>query len=146
MTALARLLVTFLAALTVGAVPASATPRHTEILPAGVREIDVHRSHASRRVTDPTRVLTIVRWFDALRIAPSTIYYCPMIRYTAPTTFDFRAGDGTLLAHARTPGMAACGGSIDVNIRGRARRPLLVGRFLVRVERLLGMRLVPVYR
>jgi hypothetical protein len=140
MATLARLVLSLAAALALVGHPATR-------LPPGVRTIDVHSSDGgSRSVTDPAKVATIVRWFDALRVAPRAIYYCPMIRYKPPTTFAFRASSGALLASARTPGTAACGGSIDFTIRGRARRPVLVGDFLVRVGRLLGLRLVPVAR
>ncbi len=147
MGALARLLLSFVAALTVGIAATSSAHRHTEILPAGIREVDVRSSRGiSRRVTDPARVTTIVRWFDALPMAPAAPYYCPMIRYAPPTAFEFRGVRGALLARARTPGAAACGGSLDFSIRRRAQKPLLVGHFLVRVGRLLGIRLVPIYR
>jgi hypothetical protein len=143
----ARLLLAFVAALMIGVPSTSAAHRHRQALPAGIREIDVHSSRGiSRRVTDPARVAKIVGWFDALPIAPSTHYYCPLIRYRPPTTFDFRAASGAVLAHAFTPGTAACGGSIDFTIRGRPQKPLLLDHFLVRVGRMLGMRLVPVYR
>jgi hypothetical protein len=147
MAALARILLVLTAALLLEVAPTSAAQRHAEVLPAGVREVDVHSSRdISRHVTDPGTVAKIVRWFDALPIAPSTHYYCPFIRYRPPTTFYFRAGSGALVAHARTPGAAACGGSFDFSVRGRVQKPLLVGNFLVRVGRLLGLRLVPVVR
>jgi hypothetical protein len=140
MATLARLVLSLAAALALVGHPATR-------LPPGVREIDVHSSRGiSRHVTDPEKVAKIVLWFDALPNASRAIYYCPMIRYTPPTTFAFRSATGALLARARTPGMAACGASIDLTVLGHARRPLTVGHFLVRVGRLLGMRLVPVVR
>lgn len=150
MARLARFLLTLLAALMLGAAPAiarQAATRHRELLPPGVREIDVRSSRGVvRRVADQAMVTEIVRWFDALPIAPSTQYYCPMIRYLAPTTFRFRSASGTLVAFAQTPGTAACGGSFDLTIRGRVQKPVLVGHFLVKVGRLLGLRLVTIYR
>jgi hypothetical protein len=147
MSALVRLLLTFVAVLTIGVPSTSAAHRHAQALPPGIREIDVDSSRAiSRHVTDPARVAKIVAWFDALPIAPSTHYYCPFIRYRPPTTFDFRAGGGAVLAHAFTPGTAACGGSIDFTIRDRPQRPLLLDHFLVRVGHMLRMRVEPVYR
>ena len=139
MATLARLVLSLTAALALVGHPATR-------LPAGVRTIDVHSSSrdVSRRVADPVKVAKIVRWFDALPTAPrGVVYSCPLIRYRPPTTFAFRAGNGALLAHARAPGRAACGFSIDYRVRGRARRPLLTRLFLVRVGRLLGLRLVP---
>ncbi len=147
MAASTRLLLVLTAALILGVAPTSAARRHAEVLPTGVREVDVHSSRGStRRVTDPARVAVIVRWFDALRVAPSTHYYCPLIRYRPPTTFGFRSAGRALLAWARTPGTAACGASFDYTVRGRPQKPLLVGHFLVRVGRLLRMRLVPLVR
>jgi hypothetical protein len=137
MATLARLLLSLVAALALAGHPATR-------IPAGVRSIDVHSSRGiSRRVTDPQKVAKIVRWFDALPVAPRAIYYCPMIRYRPPATLDFRTAGGAVLVHARAPGSAACGGSIDFSVRGRPHRPVLAGHFLVRVGRLLGLRLVP---
>jgi hypothetical protein len=139
MATLARLVLSLAAALALVGHPATR-------IPAGVRSIDVHSARGvSRQVTDPLKVAKIVRWFDALPVAPDTIYYCPYIRYKPPTTFQFRGAGGTVLARAQTPGHAACGGSLDYSVRGRERKPVLAERFLVRVGRLLGvgMRLVP---
>ena len=151
MTTLTRFLVTVVAALMLGATTLAtagrASGRHTEMLPPGITKVDVRSSNGvSRHVTDLARVAKIVRWFDALPIAPSAHYYCPMIRYRPPTTFAFRAASGARLAFARTPGTAACGGSFDLTIQGHVRKPVLVGHFLVRVGRLLGMHLIPNYR
>jgi hypothetical protein len=141
MATLARLVLSLTAALALVGHPATR-------IPAGVRTIAVHSSRGvSRRVTDPQKVAKIVRWFDALPKAPrGVVYACPLMRYERPTTFDFRGAGGASLTRARTPGAAACGLSIDFTVRGHARRPVLVGRFLGRVGRLLGMRLVPVPR
>jgi hypothetical protein len=142
MATLAHLVLSLAAALALSGHPATAGTR----LPVGVREVDVDSRSALVRVTDGAKVARIIHWFDELRIAPSTPYFCPLIRYKRPTTFDFRSASGLLLAHARIPGRAACGGSIDFNVRGRAQKPLLLGHFLGRVGRLLGIRLVSVYR
>ena len=141
MATLARLVLALTAALALVGHPAT----H---IPAGVRTIVVHSSSRgiSRRVTDPAKVAKIVRWFDALPKAPRGVYYCPLIRYRPPTTFEFRGADGALLTRARTPGSAACGFSIDYSVGGLKQKPLLAERFLVKVGRLLGLRLVPVGR
>jgi len=140
MATLARLVLSLAAALALVGHPATR-------IPPGVREIDIHSSPGvSRRVTDPEKVARIVRGFDALRTAPRRIYYCPLIRHRPPTSFLFRSASGAVLLRARTPGRAACGSSFDYSVRGRAQTPVLEGRFLVRVGRLLGMRLVPPYR
>jgi hypothetical protein len=142
MATLARLVLSLMAALALVGHPANR-------IPAGVRSIDVHSARGvSRQVRDPAKVAKIVRWFEALPVAPRRMYYCPFIRYKPPTTFTFRGAGGAVLARAQTPGHASCGGSLDYSVRGRARKPVLVERFLIRVGRLLGvgMRLVPVAR
>ena len=117
-------------------------------IPAGVRSIDVHVARGpSRHVIAPAKVAKIRRWFDALPTAPRVgIYHCPLIRYRPPITFEFRSFSGAILARARTPGHAACGFSFDYRVLGAPQKPVLARRFLVRVERLLGVRLVPRYR
>jgi hypothetical protein len=139
MAALARIVLSLAAALALVGHPATR-------IPSGVRTIDVRSPSGLVRVTDSAKVVRIVRWFDALPVAPHRIYYCPFIRYKRPTTLAFRNADGARLARARTPGSAACGSSFDYSIRGRAQKPVLAGRFLARVGHLLGMRLVPVAR
>jgi hypothetical protein len=145
MATLARLVLSLAAALALVGHPASHSATR---IPAGVRTIDVHSSRGVlRRVTDPLKVAQIVRWFDALPKAPNVILYCPFIRYRPPTTFTFRSASGAALARARTPGHAACGASFDLRVGGQAQKPVLAGgRFLSRVGRLLGMRLVPIVR
>jgi hypothetical protein len=135
MATLAHLVLSLAAALALVGHPATR-------IPAGVRSIEVHRSHTrSRLVTDPAKVATIVRWFDALPTAPRLgIYHCPLIRYRPPLSLDFRGADGIVLAHARAPGHAACGFSFDYSVLGSRQRPVLARRFLVRVGRLLGLR------
>ena len=139
MAALIRLLLSLAAAFSLAG--------HPGRIPRDVRRIDVHRPHGvSRQVTDPAKVAQIVRWFDALPTAPRGVYYCPLIRYRPPTTLEFRNGHGVVLTRARTPGSAACGFSFDYSVGGRAQKPVLARRFLLRVGRLLRMRLVPVAR
>jgi hypothetical protein len=140
MATLARLVLSLAAAFAFVGHPATR-------IPAGVREVDVHSPPGvSRRVTEPRKVAQIVRGFDELRKAPHRVYYCPMIPYRPPTTFVFRGAGGVVLARARTPGHAACGGSFDYSVLGRPQKPVLAGHFLVRVGRLLGMRLTSRYR
>ncbi|HEX3237883.1 MAG TPA: hypothetical protein VHQ99_05680 [Gaiellaceae bacterium] len=141
MATLAHLVLSLAAALALVGHPATR-------IPAGVRSIDVHVSRGpSREVTDRAKVAKIVRWFDALPTAPRVgIYHCPLIRSRPPVTLHFRAANGIVLAHARTPGHAACGFSFDYSVLGSRQKPVLARRFLVRVGRLLGMRLVPHHR
>jgi hypothetical protein len=140
MATLARLVLSLAAALALVGHPATR-------IPAGVRTIDIHRApHISRHVTDPLKVAQIVRWFDALPKAPRVILYCPVIRYRPPTTLVFRGASGEVLARARTPGHAGCGSSFDFSVLGTPQKPVVSGRFLVRVGRLLHLRLAPVAR
>jgi hypothetical protein len=136
MASLARLLLSLAAAL--------ALVGHSgHRIPTGVRAIDVHRAHGiTRQVTDPVEVAQIVRWFDALPVAPHRIYYCPLMRYRPPTTLEFLSVSGAVLVRARTPGSAACGFSFDYSVRGRAQKPVLARHFLLRVQRLLGVKLL----
>jgi hypothetical protein len=138
MATLAHLVLSLAAALALVGHPATR-------IPAGVRSIDVHVARGpSRQVIDPAKVAKIRGWFDALPTAPRAgIYYCPLIRYRPPVIFEFRSTDGAVLARARTPGHAACGLSFDYRVLGSPQKPVLARRFLVRVERLLGVRLVP---
>jgi hypothetical protein len=138
MATLAHLVLSLAAALALVGHPATRVP-------AGVRTIDVQRSHGpTREVTDPAKVAKIVRWFDALPSAPrGEIYHCPLIRYRPPVRLDFRSAGGTVLARARTPGRAACGFSFDFSVLGTPQQPVLARHFLVRVGRLLGLRLGP---
>lgn len=141
MATLAHLVLSLAAALALVGNPAAR-------IPAGVQTIDVHRAHGpSRHVTDPEKVTKIVRWFDALPTAPRLgIYHCPLIRYRPPLTLDFRSTNGTVLAHARAPGHAACGFSFDYSVLGSRQRPVLARRFLVRIGRLLDLRPAARYR
>jgi hypothetical protein len=121
----------------------------SEAVPAGVREVDVGSRAVSHGVTRPTRVAEIVRWFDALPIVqPGAAFSCPMLVYGPVVTLDFRGGSGALEAQARMPMRLHDGSllstpctSIQFSVGGREQTPLVGGRFLVRVERLLGIRL-----
>ena len=68
--------------------------------------------------------------------------FCP-IPYRPPTTLEFRNGNGTVIARARTPGSEACGFSFDFSVLGSAQKPVLARRFLLRVRCLFHVRLVP---
>lgn len=117
-----------------------------ERVPAAVRQVVLSKPGGTRRVTAPAEVRRIVRWFDALpAVQPSVgVFACPAIYPGRPSvTVEFRGSGGALLARARTPGLEMCGFSIDVRIRGRRQPPLALGTFLERVQRLVGMRLLP---
>lgn len=116
-----------------------------ERVPDGVREIDVD----AHRVTSPARVAKIARWFDALPIVqPDAAFSCPALVYGPVVRLAFRTAAGALLAGARMPLRLMTGSllstpcsSIRFRIGGHEEPALVGGRFLLRVERLLGVRL-----
>ena len=119
-----------------------------EVLPAGVREIDIRDRLVARRVVEQAKVGRIVRWFDALNVLqPGTEgVECPLIE-ASKVTFLFRSASGVKLARAVVPSRSAGGcNPISFTIRGHVQRPLIdaaFGRhaFINRVQRLLGLRL-----
>ena len=117
-----------------------------EVVPAGVREIDIRDRHVRRNVTKPGRIARIVRWFDALNVVPGPIVSCVDASATR-VTFVFRSAQGAALAGAVAGGSPATGCSpIEFTIGGKRQIPLVdssFGRdtFLNRVQRLLGVRL-----
>lgn len=111
-----------------------------EKVPPGVREIDIHASHFSARVTKPVKAQNIVRWFDALGIVQGgPPVYCPNLRGTR-VTLDFRSASRALLAQAvlSTAISTECD-PIQFSIHSRAQTPLVGGRFWNRVKRLVGI-------
>jgi hypothetical protein len=117
-----------------------------EFVPAGAKEIDV----GTHRVTDPANVAKVVRWFDALPIVqPGIAYHCPALVAGPKIRLDFRGANG-LLARA-TYGADTMNHSlvsepctpISFSTQGQVKFPPLVGGdFLLRVQRLLGLRLL----
>lgn len=117
-----------------------------EVVPDGVREIDIRDENLARRVTDPAKIARIVRRFDALNVAPPGVHVECMMIVASRARFVFRSADGTRLATALVPSRPAdaCS-SIAFSIRGRTQAPLVdavFGRraFVNRVQRLLGLR------
>lgn len=116
-----------------------------EVVPAGVRELDIRDRHVRRNVTKPANVVRIVRWFDALNVVPGTIVSCVAASATR-VTFVFRSAHGAALAGAVAGGSPANGCSpVEFTIGGKRQIPLVdssFGRdtFLNRVQRLLGLR------
>jgi hypothetical protein len=139
----ARLVLSLTAALVLVGHPASRVP-------AGVGTIDVHSPRgSSRRVTDPDKVAKIVGWIDRLKKVPPGEYACPaMVVHPRHMTLDFRDAAGRQLARAtyrfefgdRTLTSGPCN-PIVLTVRGHSERALLGAHFLVRVQRLLGIRL-----
>jgi len=147
MAALARLLLTFVAALTLAASAPPAGIGAGERVPARVAAVDVRSSRgASRHVTDPVKVVKLVRWFDALpRLRPGDLRYCPMIRLGGPiVSFAFRHPSGHVVARGKVVdafrGLSGPCNPIVFRIRGHRETLLLGGRFLLRVQRLLDVR------
>ncbi len=120
-----------------------------EVVPAGVRGIDIRNGRLRRRVTDPARLTRIVRWFDALNVVqPGTnVVGCPLI-LASRVTFVFRSAGGAELASAVAPSAPASGCyPIEFTIGRKRQTPLIdstsrKGAFVYRVQRLLGVRFI----
>lgn len=117
-----------------------------EVVPATVREVDVHGGGVARRVTDPAQVRRIVRWFDALHVVqPGPAVNCPL-ELAARIRLGFRSAGGTKLAGAVLPSQPATNcNSIRFTSRGAEQTPLIdatwgTNGFAGRVQRLLGVR------
>ena len=118
-----------------------------EVVPAAVREIDIHDGASRRRVVSAAKVGRIVRWFEALDVVqPGPVVECPLL-LASRATFVFRSASGARLATAIVPSRPAnlCD-AIQFSIRGRRQKPLVDGAagrdaFINRVQRLLGLRL-----
>jgi hypothetical protein len=114
-----------------------------EKVPAGVREIDIHSPHFSRRVTQTAKVQTIVHWFDALGIVQGgqRMYGCPAIIGGSTVVLDFRSASRALLAQARLNprSMSTECNPIEFSIHGHRQTPLVGLTFWNRVKRLIGI-------
>jgi hypothetical protein len=119
-----------------------------EVVPVGVREIDITGGGVSRHVDRPARVRRIVRWFDALNIVQpgQPAVSCPLI-LASQVKVSFRSRSGAQLARALVPSSPANGcNPIRFFIGGEGQTPLIDGTpgrgkaFVRRVERLLGVR------
>jgi hypothetical protein len=120
-----------------------------EVVPAGVREIDIRDEAVTRRVTDRAKVRRIVRWFNALHVAPPGVHVICGALVASKARFVFRSASGAKLATAIGPSRPGDGcDPILFSIRGH-RQPALVdgtfGRraFVNRVQRLLDVRFPP---
>lgn len=123
----------------------------TERVPAATREIVLHAPKGSAKVTDPTEVDRIIRWFDALPVSPPGIAVpCPL-GPGADITLSFRGGSGAWLAQAKLPPtLASICDSIAFSIGGREQKPLIDradrASLVRRLQDLLGIQLVEIYR
>ncbi|MGH3009576.1 MAG: hypothetical protein ACRDLM_09280 [Gaiellaceae bacterium] len=114
----------------------------SESVPAGVREIEIGNPAllTIHRITKPAQVRKIVRWFDALPLAQPATYACQFL--TGPReTITFVGAGGKVLARAGVlynRGISTPCNPIAFSIGGQREPPLLGGRFLLRVQRLVG--------
>jgi len=112
----------------------------SEVVPGGVRQIDLTTPASARRIVEPAKVRTIVRWLDALPVDQPTrgIFGCPAV--LGPNLhLVFRDADGRVLARASVAanrGYSSFCNAISFAVAGRAEQPLLGGWFVRRVERL----------
>ena len=119
-----------------------------EVLPAGVRAIDISGGGVSRHVTALVKVAWIVRWFDALNIVqPGQGAVGCAIGPPYSVKFVFRSASGAELASAIVPaGPTDACDPIRFTLRGRPQTPLIdstpgQGKFFIdRVQRLLRIR------
>ena len=115
-------------------------------VPPGVWTIEIRSPARVLRVTERGRVRRIERWLDALPAAKPGTYYCPMIiRAGTPTVrFAFRAANGSVLARASMldalKGHSGPCNPIAFSLPRHPETPLTGGRFLLQVQRLLGVR------
>ena len=118
-----------------------------EVVPAGVRELDIRNGRLRRGVVEHAKIARIVRWFDALNvIQPGTTgIECPLI-LASRVRLTFRSASGARLATAIVPSRPADACSaISFSIREQRQTPLIdatFGRraFVNRLQRLLGLR------
>jgi len=118
-----------------------------EVVPAGVREIDIRGGGANLHVTGRGDVARIVRWINALNVSQPGPYVvgCPLI-LASYVRFSFRSAGGATLARAVAHGGWATNcDTIEFTIRGKQQLPLIDARmgryaFMSKVQRLLGVR------
>jgi len=111
-----------------------------EVVPGGVRTIEIRKnSRLLHRVTSARQIRTVIRWLDALPVAPAA-GPCSPPWTPAVERITFLAGSGRVLARAKGLGPPLTSSEcypIDFSVGSRSFPPLLGGKFFVRVERLL---------
>jgi hypothetical protein len=122
-----------------------------EKVPAATSEIDVRAPRASADVTNQAKVARIVRWFDALTIAPPGIVVSCPLGVAPDIRLSFRDAHGDRLAQAAIPpSFAWICDSISFTIGGAQQKPLIDRlhrpSFALRLQRLLGVHLVRIRR
>jgi hypothetical protein len=112
-----------------------------EVVPGGVRTIEIRKgSRLVHRVTAPRKIATIIRWFDALPVAPPAGPCGPIFPPPPVERVAFMDGTGHVLARAESWIYGVDSNScnpIEFSVRGHSYPPLLGGSFLVRVEKLV---------
>jgi hypothetical protein len=119
-----------------------------EVVPAGVREVDIEGGGVSRKVRDSASVARIIRWFDALNVVqPGQGRVGCRIGAPYHVPFVFRSSTGAKLASAIVPSEPADGcDAITFKIGGTQQTALIDATpgghkaFVDRVQRLLGLR------
>ena len=126
-----------------------------ERIPAGVDQIEISTAAlggpATRAltVTSRSRVHRIVALIDTMPIVGPAVFNCPalLLQGAQRLTLVFRSTDGVALAHATYiayPGLASSSGPcnpLQFWIGRRRQEPLVGGRFLGRLDRIVGVSL-----
>lgn len=98
----------------------------SERVPSGTSTIVLRGYELTRTWTEPAKVAQIVRWFDALRVAPPRVHIACLLALAARVTLSFRNARGSWLAKAVVPRTSAdvCQ-PIGFSIGGHAQKPLV---------------------
>ncbi|HLX32820.1 MAG TPA: hypothetical protein VKR79_08650 [Gaiellaceae bacterium] len=121
----------------------------SEVVPAGVRTIDIQGGGVAVHVTDPAKVARIVRWFDALKVYQPGPFVSCFATIAARVSFSFLSRSGRMLASAVVPAAQATNcDTILFTIGGTPQDSLIDARsgkdgFAGRVQHLLGVRFTP---
>ena len=100
-------------------------------------------------MTERAKVMRIVRWFDRLPTIRPGVFACPGFVQGPTIGVVFREADAGIVARARYAAdtvshslVSTQCDAISLSVDGAREKPLVGGRFLVRVQRLLGVRLL----
>jgi hypothetical protein len=122
-----------------------------EKVPPAAREMVLSSAKSRQKVTDPAQVGQIISWFDALPISPPGVALLCPLEPGAAITLSFRSSAGAWLAQVKLPSRpASICDAIVFQVGGKAKKPLIDRNFgesfVVRLQRLLGVRLVRTHR
>jgi len=116
----------------------------TEVVPTGVHAVELRLPGRVFRLTDRSKVARVARWFDRLPTVQPGLFHCPMLVRGPEIDLLFRGARGVL---ARASFAADSVGHslvstqctpIAFSIDGRRETPLVGGRFVFRVMRLVA--------